>query len=260
MAKLKEIKDFLNSLIPFETQDSWDNSGIQFGEVSAEVKSIGFALSVSKGVIEEAKERGVDLIITHHPLTISGIKRFEDDLYPQNLLIELIKNSIYLLSLHTNLDVSPFGPTAIIADFLGIEKRSSIVQNPPYGILGELPSPITQKELLSKLVKFLPRDVFKTVLYRPEFEVKRVAVCSGSGASFIDRVCSKADVYITGDVKFHDAMKALDLGLTVFDMGHFGTERLFFEKLISILSENFQELEFVIFEEKSPFEVVKDVE
>jgi putative NIF3 family GTP cyclohydrolase 1 type 2 len=55
-------------------------------------------------------------------------------------------------------------------------------------------------------------------------------------------------------------MKALDLGLTVFDMGHFGTERLFFEKLISVLSENFQELEFVIFEEKSPFEVVKDVE
>lgn len=256
MVKLKEIKDFLESLIPLQEQDSWDNSGLQFGDENAYVKKVGFALSVSSSITAQAKEENVDLIISHHPLTISGLKTFSPKLYPQNLLIELVKEGIFLYSLHTNLDVSPFGPTAIIAENLGLKKQTPINQNPPYGILGELPTPMTQKELLSKLASFLPEDAFRTVFYRPEAEVKRVAVCSGSGALFIDRLAAKADVFVTGDVKYHDALKALELSLTVFDMGHFGTERLFYEKIKPLLEENFPEVEFVVLKEYSPFEVV----
>ncbi|RUM89833.1 MAG: Nif3-like dinuclear metal center hexameric protein [Thermovibrio sp.] len=257
MVKLKEIKDFLNSIVPFELQDSWDNSGVQFGEEEAEIKKVGLALSVSRNVIKGARERGIDLLITHHPLTISGLKRFEPELYPQNLLIELVRSSIYLISLHTNLDVSPLGPTAVICDYLGLVERRPIQQNPPYGVVGELPREMRQLELLEELTKFLPDDVYRTVLFKPDEKVRRIAVCSGSGASFIDAVSRFADVYITGDVKYHDAVKALDLGLTLFDLGHFGTERLFFKELLPLLVENFPEVEFFVLDEKSPFEVVK---
>ena len=259
MVKLKEIKDFLESLVPLSAQDTWDNSGLQVGWEEAEVKTVGFALTVSRSVIEEAVSKGVDLIITHHPLTISGVKSFVPDVYPSLLYLELVKRGISVYSLHTNLDVSPYGPTRFIADEIGL-KGEPIVEKPPYGVLGLLREPLTQKELLEKLVSFLPTDVFRTVNYKPTEKVEKVAVCSGSGASFIDLVYRRVQVYITGDVKYHDAMKALDLGLTIFDMGHFGTERLFFVSLKKVLLEAFPSLDYLILNEKSPFEVVRDVE
>ena len=255
MAKLSEITAFLESLIPPEQQDSWDNSGLQLGWSEQEVGRVGFALSVSREVVVEAKKRGIDLLITHHPLTISGLKVFSPDRYPQNLLLELVKNSISLYALHTNLDVSPFGPTALICEFLNLQSVEPITVKPPYGAVGVLPEKCSQRELLSKLKEFLPKDVFRAVNYSPESLVERVAICSGSGASFIDLVTDRADLYITGDVKYHDAMKAKDLGLTVFDMGHFGTERIFYKKLKKLLESAFPQVDFILLSENSPFEV-----
>ena len=257
MVKLKEIKDFLESLVPLSQQDGWDNSGLQVGREEAEVSSVGFALTVSGAVIEEAARKGIQLIVTHHPITISGIKALIPNSYPSLLYLELVRRGISVYALHTNLDVSPYGPTRLIADEIGLEGEP-IVEKPPYGLVGSLKEPVSQRELLGKLLSFLPGDVFRTVNYRPDEPVERVAVCSGSGASFIDFVHGRAQVYITGDVKYHDGMKALDLGLTVFDMGHFGTERLFFVRLKNLLSEAFPSLDCLVLEEKSPFEVVRD--
>ncbi len=258
MVKLKEIKDFFESVVPLSHQDSWDNSGLQVGWEESEVKRVGFALTVSRSVIEEATQRGVDLIVTHHPLTISGLKVLLPNSYPSLLYLELIKRGISVYSLHTNLDVSPYGPTSLIAEEIGLEGEP-IVEKPPYGVIGSLKEPLPQEELLKKLIAFLPLDAYRTVNFKPDLTVERVAVCSGSGASFIDEVYPKAQVYITGDLKYHDAMKALDLGLTVFDMGHFGTERLFFVRLERLLSEVFPSLDYAVLSEKSPFEVVRDV-
>jgi len=256
MAKLNEITAFLESLVPLQQQDGWDNSGLQLGWSEQEVERVGFSLTVSREVIAEAKEKGIDLIVTHHPLTISGLKVFTPSHYPQNLLLELVKSSISLYALHTNLDVSPFGPTALISEFLNLQNVKPITVNPPYGAVGNLEEECSQEELLSKLKSFLPKDVFRAVNYSPDSSVESVAVCSGSGASFIDLVAGKVDVYITGDVKYHDAMKAKDLGLTVFDMGHFGTERLFYRKLKSLLESAFPQVDFILLAEKSPFEVM----
>jgi len=257
MVKLKEIKEFLDSTVPLELQDSWDNSGLQAGWSEKEVKVVGFALSVSTEVLEEASEKGVDLLITHHPITISGVKFLIAEAYPSNLLLEAVRRGVAVYALHTNLDVSPYGPTAFIAREIGLEGEP-IVENPPYGIVGRLKEETTQGELYRKLTSFLPPDVYRVVNFNPSKRVKRVAVCSGSGASFIDVVAGRAEVYITGDVKYHDALKAVELGLTVFDMGHFGTERLFYLPVAKLLSEAFPALDFVVLGEKSPFEVVRD--
>ena len=256
MVRLREITAFLESTIPLELQDSWDNSGLQVGDPSVKVKKVGFALSVSKEVISAAVKEGVDLIITHHPLTISGLKTFQPYYYPQNLLLQLIKNSISLYALHTNLDVSPFGPTAIISELLGLEETEPIVQKPPYGIIGKLKEEISQKELLQELKTFVSQDIFRGINYLPDSPVSTVGICSGSGASFIDLVAGRVNVYITGDVKYHDAMKAKDLGLTVFDLGHFGTERLFYRKIQKLLESSFPQIDFIVLPEKSPFEVI----
>lgn len=257
MVKLRDILAFLENLIQPELQDSWDNSGLQIGWEDQEINHVGFALSVSKDVIAQAKKLKVDLILTHHPLTISGIKSLVNFSYPSSLLLELARSGIAVYALHTNLDVSPLGPTAIIAEKLGVRSESTITEKPAYGIIGTLNSPITQEELFRKLKSFLPEDVYRGINFKPDNLVNRVAICSGSGASFIDLVASRVDVYITGDVKYHDAIKSVDLGLTVFDMGHFGTERLFFEKLQHLLTEEFKKLKSTILKEKSPYEVME---
>jgi dinuclear metal center YbgI/SA1388 family protein len=259
MAKLKEIKAFLESLIPPSLQDSWDNSGLQVGWEEQEVKVAGFALSVTLSVIEEAKAKGVDLIITHHPLTLSGIKALVPDAYPSKLFLELARSSISVYALHTNLDVSPFGPTAYIAEELGLVDCSPIVDSPPYGAVGRLEEPLSQEEFLKKLRSVLARDVCRCVNFKPEAPVERVAVCSGSGGSFVRELVGKVDLFVTGDLKYHDALVALDCGLTVVDAGHFGTERLFFRKLQPLLAQSFPSVNFLILDETSPFEVC-DVE
>jgi dinuclear metal center YbgI/SA1388 family protein len=255
MVKLKEIKDFLESVVPLDAQDSWDNSGLQVGSPEKEVKTVGFALSVSKSVIEEAREKSVELLIVHHPVAISGVKSLVPYDYPSNLFLSLAEAGISVYALHTNLDVSPFGPTALICEELSL-KGEPIVSSPPYGRIGELPSPVTQRELLEKLRSFLPSDVFRVVNFRPDETVRKVAVCSGSGASFISAVAGRAQLFVTGDLKYHDALKAQDLGLTVFDLGHFATERLFYLPLKKLLAESFPSLNFLVLNEKSPFEVV----
>jgi len=259
MVELKEIVAFLESLVPLSEQDSWDNSGLQVGWSEFPVSKVGLALSVSKTVVEEAAKRKCNLLLTHHPLTISGLKSFVPWKYPSLLLLELVKRGIALYSLHTNLDVSPLGPTAVIAEGIGLKVESSIQDVPPYGVVGTLDS-LPQSRLLEKLTKVLEKDAVRAVNYRPDSTVRRVAVCSGSGGSFIESVAGRVDVFVTGDVKYHDALKALDLGLTVFDFRHFGTERLFYRKLLPVLSERFPEVEFEVLPEKSPFEVVSHAE
>jgi len=257
MAKVKEIVDFLESLVPLNLQDSWDNCGLQVGSLEGEVKKVGFALSVTFDVLEEAKKGNVDLIIAHHPLTISGIKNLTPHSYPSKLFYELLKEGISVYSMHTNLDVSPLGPTALIVEKLGLEFNAPISETPPhYGALATVNPPITQRELFAKLISFLPKDAYRVVNYTPDKIVRKIAVCSGSCGSSLDKIIGKVDVYITGDVKYHDALKALDNGLTVFDMGHFGTERLFYEKLRDLLAEEFKDTIFIVLNEKSPFEVV----
>ncbi|WP_457566984.1 Nif3-like dinuclear metal center hexameric protein [Desulfurobacterium sp.] len=257
MASFRRVVEFLKTVVPEGMQDSWDNSGIQIG-FEKEVNRILFALSISDSVVKEAVEKKVDMIITHHPVTISPVKFIDESSVPEKFYLTLIKEGIPVYSMHTNLDVSPFGPTAIIAEKMGLKNTMPLVVQqgvPPYGLVGEI-EPIPQKELVKRLCNFLPLDVRRVINYEPEKVVRKVSVCSGSGGSLIGNAAAVSEFYVTGDVKYHDAELAVMLGLTVFDAGHFGTEKLFSEKIIKALKERFPEITFLNAEsEKSPFEV-----
>jgi len=256
MAKLGEIKEFLDKLIPLQMQDSWDNSGIQEGKLERDVKRVMFSLSITCRVIDEAVERKADLIVTHHPLTVSPIRKITDRTYPEKLILRLIESRIPVYALHTNLDVSELGPTYYMAEKLQLQDLERIQDVPGYGLIGSLPEVATQRQIFERLRSFLPEDAYRGINFKPEEAVRRVAICSGSGASLIGDVSGRADLYITGDVKFHDALKAIDLDLSVIDMGHFSTERLFYVKVKEALESNFPELDFITSSEKSPFEVL----
>ncbi len=116
-----------------------------------------------------------------------------------------------------------------------------------FGRVGIYDSPLPWEAFLSRVRRGLGINAFR-VVGEPVPAVSRVAVCTGSGAAFISQAARRAQVYITGDVKFHEAQEAVSLGLTVIDAGHFALERIFVD-----LMDRWFEKEGL----KPPLEVIK---
>ncbi len=260
VAQLYEaLLKFLSSDEPV-SQAPWDNSGIQI-ETGREIKRVLLALSISKEVVDEALELGADLIISHHPLLFKGLKNFLISDPTAELVKRLLKADVAVIALHTDLDASLIGPSALILKKLSLEPSDVLAKEGgvSYGFVAQLKTPLRQREILKRLIKSLPRDVYRLVNYKPDVFVETLAVCSGSGSSLIPQAARRAQLYISGDVKYHDAELARMLDLTVFDMGHFGTERLFYEALLPVLKEIDGSLEVIVSSsESSPFEGVGD--
>ena len=104
--KLKEIYDFLDNLSPFALQEKWDNAGLLVGSFDDEIKNIYISIDLDEELVQEVEENS--LIITHHPLIFSGLKRVNYNTYSTKLLRELIKKNISLISMHTNIDKTHF--------------------------------------------------------------------------------------------------------------------------------------------------------
>ncbi len=141
--KLKEIVNAFHELAPFNLQESYDNSGIQYGEPDKDVKRGLVCIDVTEEIVEEAISKKCDLIISHHPLIFNGIKKLTGKHYTERALINAIKNDVAIVSVHTNLDSVVQGVNEILARKIGIEN----------------PDILDKREgLLKKLVVFCPSD------------------------------------------------------------------------------------------------------
>ncbi len=139
--KLKEIISVFEEAAPFSLQESYDNSGIQFGNPEDEVSKGLICLDITEKVVDEAIENRCDLIISHHPLLFKGIKQLTGQHYTQKALIKAIKHDICLLSVHTNLDSVMHGVNHKLAQKMGLN-NIRVLQ--------------PRKGLLKKLVVFCP--------------------------------------------------------------------------------------------------------
>ncbi|MCF6461059.1 Nif3-like dinuclear metal center hexameric protein [Clostridium sp. Cult3] len=121
-----------------------------------------------------------------------------------------------------------------------------------YGRIGETEE-ISLVDYLDKIKKRL--DLKHLIVYGDmEKDIKRVALCGGSGSSFIyDAYLHEADIYITGDIKYHDAQYAHDLGLTLIDAGHYHTEKVILPVIKQYLYSNIKDsIQIKIFSQSSP--------
>jgi dinuclear metal center YbgI/SA1388 family protein len=141
--KLKEITDQLESFAPLAYQESYDNAGLICGDPQMEITSALICLDSTEAVLEEAIEKGCNLVIAHHPIVFSGIKKFNGKNYVERVIIKAIKNDIAIYAAHTNLDNVHNGVNAKIADKLGLI-NCKILQ--------------PQKGKLKKLITFCPLD------------------------------------------------------------------------------------------------------
>ena len=143
MTKIKEVLQYLEEIAPLSLQESYDNSGLIVGDSDAELTGILICLDSTEAVVKEAILTGCNLIIAHHPIVFSGLKRFTGSNYVERTIIAAIKNDIAIYAAHTNLDNIANGVNKMIADKLGL-------------INAKILAP--KKQLLKKLIVFCPFD------------------------------------------------------------------------------------------------------
>jgi dinuclear metal center YbgI/SA1388 family protein len=183
---------------------------------------------LNKEAVNVAIEQNVNLIITHHPFIFTPIKSINYSTYDGQITRDLIKNNINLYSMHTSFDMAEYGVNFDLSQRLGADSYDILhpvnIDRSGYGGIANI-DPINLVEF-SKLVKE-SLNCKKIKLYcNDENEViSRIAFCGGSGSEFIsDAICREANVYITGDIKYHEAQNALKNNLSIIDAGHYYTE------------------------------------
>ena len=237
--KLQEIYDFLNELSPFELQEKWDNSGLQIGEMSREISQIAVSLDIDEALIEENPE-GV-LFITHHPLIFGGLSALNFSRYPAILIERMIQKKQSLIAMHTNFDQTHLNRYVFekILGFKMTEQDAFFCTAEGYW---------TKEELLHQIQDRLGLPVVKIVA--PKEEIRSITLTTGAGASLLDSVLS--DCFLTGDIKYHDAMKAKAQNLMLVEIGHYESEQFFAEVLLEELKV--LPLLAIITNSKNPFE------
>jgi dinuclear metal center YbgI/SA1388 family protein len=237
--KLEAIYKRLDELSPFETQATWDNSGLILGSYDQEISTVVLSIDIDEELLESVAEG--TLIITHHPLIFDGIKSMDFATYPSKLLAIMIEKKIANIAMHTNFDLTHLN-TYVAEKVLG----KTVLNRDEYLLYFDVQS--TLEAFSAEVAEAFGLTHIKSVIAHDR-EIKRVALCTGSGASMIREI--DADLFLTGDIKYHDAMEAKMLGLNMIDIGHFESERFFGE----ILAEDLKilGLTVIISSSKNPF-------
>lgn len=246
IATVSDIVDVMNTLAPRLLAEEWDNVGLQVGDPKQNVKTIWIALDPTLPVLDAACRENVDLLITHHPLFFRPIKSIDFQTPLGSLLKMAVRQQLAVFSAHTNLDIVAGGINDILSERIGLtdlkilRKTSDFCESQPLdtdgsvqglGRIGTLEKPL---ELIAFAKMIKKKMGLKTIKLagNPSLMVTDAAVCSGSGSSLLpDFFACGAQVYVSGDLKYHDARDVEAANLGMIDIGHFSSERLIIKAL-----------------------------
>ena len=249
--KLSEIYKIADSIAPKALSDEmcqsygfYDNSGILV-DADEEIGSVLFSLDLSMGAVDEAIEKGVKLIITHHPAIYGKISRIDyfDEALLGTKLIKCIKNGISVIAMHLNLDAAEGGIDESLMQGVmlsagesegagtGLIAKQVVLSKGAYGRVYEV-----KEVALHQLAKGM-QTTFATekiaVYGNRDRKIKRVASFCGSGAdegAIAFAVQNGADVMISSDYKHHVLALAIERGLSVITLTHYASEEYGFKK------------------------------
>ena len=249
---IKELWKKIEEICPSDLAEEWDNSGQQITLSEKEVKKVLVALEVTDAIIEEAISLNVEAIVTHHPLFFGSFNNITEDILPTKYSIKLIANGISVFSCHTNFDTMEGGNNDYFGSILGFK---DIIN---HGIFrsGKTSDEISISDFIEYVSKELsiPKESIRLIGDLDQM-VKNVAWCTGAGADYMMYAYDLGvDLYISGDIKYHDAMTAKEFGINVLDVGHFGSEKIFTPNMAGILRNSLPELEIIESKkDKDPF-------
>lgn len=244
MSTVTHIYDAIDRLAPFWLTMDFDNTGILVGDRNREVSCALLALDCTPAVVEQAKQLGAQLIVTHHPVIFHPLKRVNEDA----VVYQLIRSDIAVISAHTNLDIAQGGVNDALASAIGLRDcRGLELLNEQTGAwlgrIGTLPEPLSPEAFAAHIKACLNAASVK--FSAAPRAIHTVALCSGSGADCLDAAISAgADALLTSEVKQHEYLAAAAAGISIFDAGHFDTEDIVIEPLRDYLAKEIPDVHF----------------
>jgi dinuclear metal center YbgI/SA1388 family protein len=263
--RVADLIELLEELAPSRCAQEWDNPGLQVGRPSSEAGRILLALDPTLQAVREAARRKAQVLLSHHPLLFRPLSCLNQEIYPGDILTEALASGISLIAAHTNLDAAEGGLNDILAGLLQLtgvqgfqETREAEAGRAALGRIGLLPHPMTASAMAQSVKRILSAERVR-VVWSEDTLVRRIAVVAGSGGSMI-RVAARmgVELLVTGDITYHQALEAIQVGMPLIDAGHFQTERAALEpladKLRSEMAIRHWEVLLEVFEdEKDPF-------
>jgi dinuclear metal center YbgI/SA1388 family protein len=235
MVRVKNILSWLDEYAPFRFAAGWDRCGLQVGDPMSVVERVLVALDPVLETLREAEQLDCQCLVTHHPLFLKPLDDLRIDRFPGASIARAVRSGIHLIAVHTSLDVARGGTNDTLAEMLSLgsprplEADPLLRQNAQYsglGCIGLLPRSVPLRDLAEE-VRRVSRGVRIRVVGDPFRPVQRVGLCTGSGGSLVELAAREGvDVYITGDIKYHEAQRAVEEGIALIDMGHFASERI----------------------------------
>ncbi len=244
---VSDLMEYLNGVAPYDLQESYDNSGHLVGDPAMEVKGVLCSLDCTENIIDEAITRECNVVVAHHPIIFSGIKRLTGSTYIERTVIKAIKNDVAIISIHTNLDnVLTNGVNEKIASMLHLEDINILAPKDSVhtdyetgaGVIGYLGEPMESMAFLHYLKNQMQTSVIKYTDLVVD-SVRKIAICGGSGRFLLERAIeAEADVFVSADFKYHDYFDANNR-IIIADIGHYESEQFTIELLYDLINENF---------------------
>ncbi len=236
--RVGDVTAALERFAPLSIQEGWDNSGLCIGSPEDEVHGVLLGFDCTKELVEEAVEKGCDMVVTHHPLIFHGLKSIRSGDPVSDAVIAAVKNGVAVYAAHTTADKVIAGVSGAMARRLGLRDIAILEDEGGYGLgaVGTLSRPMTGEEAAAFVKERFGLQVLRCS--RPVERVERVAMVGGSGASEIGAArAAGAQLYISGDISYHHFFTPD--GFMVMDIGHFESEVDIVEILSEVIRENF---------------------
>ena len=255
--KCSEICTLLEREYSPEYACDWDNVGLLAGRRDKEVRTILLALDATDETVRMAVEQKADMLITHHPMIFSAMKRVTDEDMNGRRLLALIQNDISYYAMHTNYDAR--GMADLAARLINLQECTvleEVKDGEGIGRVGVLPERMTLAEC-ARLVKKAYDIPNVKIFGAPETVVYSAAICPGAGKSTMKEALKfGCDVYITGDIDHHTGIDAVDQGLCIIDAGHYGVEHIFIEDMARQLGGKLSGVQIIMAPVSHPFQII----
>ena len=238
--KVKDVTEVIEGFAPLAIQEGWDNSGLCIGSPYAPVSSVLLGLDCTPELVDEAIECGADMIVTHHPLIFSGLKKITPEDQVGAAVIKAIKAGISIYAAHTSADKVIAGVSGAMAAKLGLQNVTILDEDGDgtgLGVVGDLPEPMSADEAVAMVKERFGLKALRAS--RPvKGKISRIAMCGGSGGSLIKAaMASGAQLYLSGDISYHNFFTPE--GFMIMDIGHYESEIEIVDILFSLLRKNF---------------------
>ncbi|MGN0108093.1 MAG: Nif3-like dinuclear metal center hexameric protein [Hominilimicola sp.] len=256
--KANKIIEIIENICPERLAYPWDNVGLLCGDGEKEVKKVFVTLDTNINTVKESVEKGADMIVSHHPILLGGIKRIDYSTSTGYMIKLLIENNIPLFAAHTNMDTAKGGINDRLAQMFSLTDvkildRHTDDETAGLGRYGKLHNSIKFRDFAEMCGKILNTPVRAAGDF--DKDIITVAVASGSCSEVIPLAKAKgADVIVTADMKYHNMIDMTELGICVIDAGHYPTEICVMDIFADILKNT--DVEIIKSENKDIFKFI----